>query len=44
MQLQLAWILGKQSGMVWTGFIWLRIGTKHYKELSGYVKDRKFLD
>jgi hypothetical protein len=21
------WILGKYGGMVWTGFIWLRIGT-----------------
>jgi hypothetical protein len=21
------WILGKQDGKVWTGFIWLRIGT-----------------
>jgi hypothetical protein len=21
------WILEKQDGMVWTGFIWLRIGT-----------------
>jgi len=21
------WILGKQGGMVWTGYIWLRIGT-----------------
>jgi hypothetical protein len=21
------WILGKQGGKVWTGFIWLRIGT-----------------
>jgi hypothetical protein len=23
----LAWILGKQGGKVWTGFVWLRIGT-----------------
>jgi hypothetical protein len=23
----LEWILGKQGGKVWTGFIWLRIGT-----------------
>jgi hypothetical protein len=23
----LEWILGKQDGNVWTGFIWLRIGT-----------------
>jgi hypothetical protein len=23
----LEWILGKQGGEVWTGFIWLRIGT-----------------
>jgi hypothetical protein len=23
----LDWILGKQGGKVWTGFIWLRIGT-----------------
>jgi len=22
----LQWILGKQGGKVWTGFIWLRIG------------------
>jgi hypothetical protein len=21
------WILGEQGGSVWTGFIWLRIGT-----------------
>jgi hypothetical protein len=21
------WILEKQDGMVWTGFVWLRIGT-----------------
>jgi hypothetical protein len=23
----LEWILGKQGGKLWTGFIWLRIGT-----------------
>jgi len=23
----LEWILGKHSGKVWTGYIWLRIGT-----------------
>jgi hypothetical protein len=23
----LEWILGKQGGKVWTGFIWIRIGT-----------------
>jgi hypothetical protein len=23
----LEWILGKYSGKVWTGFVWLRIGT-----------------
>jgi len=23
----LEWILGKQGGKVWTGFIWLRIGS-----------------
>jgi hypothetical protein len=23
----LEWILGKHSGKLWTGFIWLRIGT-----------------
>jgi hypothetical protein len=23
----LRWILEKQDGVVWTGFIWLRIGT-----------------
>jgi hypothetical protein len=23
----LEWILGKQDGKVWTGYIWLRIGT-----------------
>jgi hypothetical protein len=23
----LEWILGKEDGKVWTGFIWLRIGT-----------------
>jgi hypothetical protein len=23
----LKWILGKYGGMVWTGFMWLRIGT-----------------
>jgi hypothetical protein len=23
----LEWILGKQRGKVWTGFIWLRIGS-----------------
>jgi hypothetical protein len=23
----LNWILGKKPGRVWTGFIWLRIGT-----------------
>jgi len=23
----LEWILGKEGGKVWTGFIWLKIGT-----------------
>jgi len=23
----LKWVLGKQGGKAWTGFIWLRIGT-----------------
>jgi hypothetical protein len=26
-RITLEWILGKQDGKVWTGFMWLRIGT-----------------
>jgi hypothetical protein len=26
-KITLDWILGKQNGKVWIGFIWLRIGT-----------------
>jgi hypothetical protein len=40
----LEWILGKQSRKMWTGFIWLRIGTTVMKlrfnkrwEISGLV-------
>jgi hypothetical protein len=39
----LKWILERQDGMVWTGLIWLRIGTggglfEHSDEPSGSVK------
>jgi hypothetical protein len=41
--------LGEKSGKVWTGFIWFRTGTsggscEHGNELSGSIKERKFLD
>jgi hypothetical protein len=41
----LEWILGKYCGNVWTGFIWLRIGTNgHGNEPSGSIKGGEFLD
>jgi hypothetical protein len=34
----------RYDGMVWTGSIWLRIGTsEHGNEPSGYIKDWEFL-
>jgi hypothetical protein len=43
------WILGKQGGKAWTGFIWLRIGPvagscEHGNETSGSIKCGEFLD
>jgi hypothetical protein len=45
----LEWILGKQAGKVWIGFIWLRIGTnggccENGNEPSGSIKGGEFLD
>jgi hypothetical protein len=45
----LEWILGKYDGKVWTGFLWLRIGTsggscEHGNETSGSIKDGEFFD
>jgi hypothetical protein len=42
-------ILRKYGGNVWTGFIWLRIGTvagsfEHGNEPSGSIKGRELLD
>jgi hypothetical protein len=40
-KLMLEWILGKYGGRLWTGFIWLRIGTNDgpcSMELSQLVK------
>jgi len=42
-------ILGKQSGKVWNGCIWLRIGTtgrlcEHSNEPLGSIKGGEFLD
>jgi hypothetical protein len=35
----LKWILKRQDGVVWTGLIWLRIGTsEHGTETSGSIK------
>jgi hypothetical protein len=35
----LKWIVDKYNGVVWTAFIWPRIGTsKHGNELSGSIK------
>jgi hypothetical protein len=33
----LKWVFEKEDGMVWAGFIWLRIGTSG-GELSGSIK------
>jgi hypothetical protein len=45
----LEWILEKQIGIVWTGFICLRIGTsggpcEHGNEPSGSIKGGEILD
>jgi len=42
----LEWILGKQGVKVWTGFVWLRIGTsgKHGNEPSVSIKRGEFFD
>jgi len=41
----LEWILKKECGMLWTGFIWLRIGTKKYDtQVAGSVKGGIFLE
>jgi hypothetical protein len=43
----LDWILGKLGGKVWTGCIWLRIGTsgrRHGNKPSGFIKGGEFLD
>jgi hypothetical protein len=43
-------MLRKYSGGMWTGLIWLRIGSvadccdKYCNELSGSIKDAEFLD
>jgi hypothetical protein len=34
----LKWILERQNGMVWTGLMWLRIGTEHGNEPLGSIK------
>jgi hypothetical protein len=41
-------MLDKQDGVVWIGFIWLKIGTsggvcEHGNELSGSINSWKFL-
>jgi hypothetical protein len=43
------WILGKYGGKVWTGCIWLRLGTstgscEHENESLGFVKGGEFCD
>jgi hypothetical protein len=44
----LEWILEKYGEKVWTGFMWLRIGTSggllHGNEPSDSIKGREFLD
>jgi hypothetical protein len=45
----LEWILGKEGGKLWTGFIWLRIGTttgscEHGDGPSGSIKGGEFLE
>jgi hypothetical protein len=41
----LGWILGIEGGKVWTGFIWLRIGTsEHGNEPSRSMEVGEFLD
>jgi hypothetical protein len=42
-------ILGRKVGKIWTGFMWLRIGTssrpfKHGNEPSGSIRGGEFLD
>jgi hypothetical protein len=40
----LKWILRKYSWRVWTGFIWVRIGScEHGNEPSGSTKGEEFL-
>jgi hypothetical protein len=43
------WILKKQTGRVWTGFIWLKIGSavgscEYGTEHAGSIKRGEFLD
>jgi hypothetical protein len=43
----LEWILGKQVGKMWSGFIWFRIRTgscEHGNEPSAFIKGGEFLD
>jgi len=45
----LQWILGKEGVNVWTGCIWIRIGTsgrllQTCNEPMGSIKSREFLD
>jgi len=45
----LGWFFRKRDMVVWTGLIWLRIGTggghcERGNELSGYIKCGEFLD
>jgi hypothetical protein len=42
----LKWMFGKLNGKVWTGCIWLRIGTRagSCDIPPGSIKDREFLD
>jgi len=38
-------ILNEQGGKVWTGFIWLRIGSSGgFFDRSGFIKGDEFFD
>jgi hypothetical protein len=39
----LEWILGEKSGLVWAGFIWLRIETNGGNEPMSSIKCGEFL-